>query len=87
MGGWVQQHEIYVDGRPFARADFAFPEQRVVIEADGFAYHSGHRAWRRDLARRNTLTNLGWRVINVTWADLNHPVRIVEQVERALRAP
>jgi len=38
------------------------------------------------LERRNALTNLGWRVIHVTWEDLKRPQAIVDQVEQALRA-
>jgi len=86
LPGLVTQHEIRVGGDVVARADFAFPAARLAIEADGYRWHSGKRRWRQDLARRNALTDLGWRIIHVTWADLGQPQSIIDRVERALRA-
>jgi very-short-patch-repair endonuclease len=86
LPGLVQQHDVVVARRIVARLDFAFPAAKVAIEADGYRWHSGHTQWQRDLARRNVLTNLGWRIIHVTWSDLNKPQAIVDQVEQALRA-
>jgi very-short-patch-repair endonuclease len=68
-----------------ARIDLAYPELRLAIEADGSRFHSGPDAWRRDLARRNILTSLGWHVIHVTWPDLNErPRRVVEEVRQVI---
>ncbi|HLW16870.1 MAG TPA: DUF559 domain-containing protein [Actinomycetota bacterium] len=83
----VAQYDIGVAGRVFARVDFAFPAAKVAVEADGYRWHSGRSQWQQDLERRNALTNLGWRVIHVTWEDLKRPQAIVDQVEQALRAP
>jgi very-short-patch-repair endonuclease len=66
----IVQHEIRDRGRLVAVVDLAFPEQRIAIEADGYRWHAGRLRWEHDLARRNSLTSLGWRVIHVTWADL-----------------
>jgi very-short-patch-repair endonuclease len=50
--------------------DFAYPAQRIAIEADGYRWHSGRHRWQRDLARRNKLTELGWKVFHITWSDI-----------------
>lgn len=41
--------------------DFAFPDLKVAVEADGVAYHSGERA-QRDRRRDNFLRSRGWTV-------------------------
>ena len=42
-------------------ADFAFPDVKVAIEADGAAFHSGERR-QRDRKRDAVLFNAGWTV-------------------------
>jgi hypothetical protein len=53
-----------------ARLDFAYPAARVAIEADGYRWHSGREKWQRDRARSNELVKLGWRILHVTWDDV-----------------
>ena len=43
---------------------------RVVIELDGFAYHSDRADYRRDRRRTNALTALGYRVLRFSWEDV-----------------
>jgi len=65
--------------------DFAFPEARVAIEADGYRWHSGRARWERDLARRNSLTALGWRIVHVTWADLTQdPATLIARIKTVI---
>jgi len=83
----VTQHHVKERGRLVAVVDFAFPSARVAVEADGYRWHSGHRRWARDVARRNALTSLGWRVIHVTWNDLtSRPQHILRSVEALVSA-
>ena len=86
LKGLVVQYEIRVNGEVVARVDFAFPAARLAIEADGYRWHSGKRQWEHDLARRNLLTDLGWRMIHVTWSDLEKPQAVIDKIERALRS-
>lgn len=66
-----RQYEIVGDdGRFVARVDFAYPDHKVAIEADGYEFHSSREDWRRDRRRQNALAALGWTVYRVTWADL-----------------
>lgn len=81
----VLQHEIRDGGRLVAVVDFAYPDARLAIEADGYRWHSGRIRWDHDRARRNQLTLLGWRIIHITWTDLTRrPWTMIDAVARAL---
>jgi very-short-patch-repair endonuclease len=81
----VSQHRIRRDGGQIAVVDFAFPAEKVAVEADGYRWHSGRIKWQDDLKRRNRLSSMGWLVIHVTWDDLaNRPDSVVESIARAL---
>jgi very-short-patch-repair endonuclease len=71
--GWVEQH--VVPGAR-ARADFAFLAQRVVVEAEGYAFHAGVREFTNDCARYNRIVAAGWTVVRVTWRDLDDPEQL-----------
>ena len=47
--------------------DFRWPRQRLVIEADGAAWHDGKLAREDDAERQAVLEACGERVIRVTW--------------------
>jgi hypothetical protein len=79
----VLQHEISDRGRLIAVVDFAFPDVRLAVEAEGYRWHSGRRRFERDLARRNALTALGWRVVHVTWRDLDDPNALIRTLGAA----
>ena len=66
----VVQHEIRHQGRFIARVDAAYPEFRIALEYESFAWHTGKEALARDSARRNALVGAGWLPISVTWDDL-----------------
>lgn len=81
----VLQHEVRSGGRLVAVIDFAYPDARLAIEADGYRWHSGRIRWDHDRARRNRLTLLGWRIIHITWTDLSRrPATMTRAVAQAL---
>lgn len=83
----MREYKIWDGGEFIARVDFCYPEAWLIIEADGFRWHSARRAWQRDRDRRNQLTVMGWRVIQVTWDDLTRrPDETIERI-RALLQP
>jgi len=55
----VQQWLILPDGGAPIRADFYWPEQRVVVETDGDKYH-GPDKWADDMQRERNLMRAGW---------------------------
>jgi G:T-mismatch repair DNA endonuclease (very short patch repair protein) len=82
----VLQHPVYDDKGIVGMIDFAWPKERVALEADGFRWHSARTRFERDRARRNRLTVLGWRVIHVTWTALTHePEIVLDSVRGALK--
>jgi very-short-patch-repair endonuclease len=83
-----RQHVVRDEqGRFVARIDFAFPDERLAVEADGHRYHAGRALWLRDLERCNTLTALGWRVHHVTWDRMtNDPEGVIDEIGALLSA-
>jgi hypothetical protein len=70
------------DGREFvARVDFAYPQWRIVLEAQSYRYHSSPRAQQRDVYRFNRLQDLGWWPILVSWYDLDHPRPLIKRIK------
>jgi very-short-patch-repair endonuclease len=64
--------------------DFAWHEQRVMVETDGFRTHGTRRAFQRDRRRDQLLTLAGWQVIRFTWDEVTKQPRHVMEVAREL---
>jgi very-short-patch-repair endonuclease len=65
--------------------DFLWRTARLVVEVDGFRYHSSRVAFERDRARDADLQAHGWRVIRVTWRQLGEQgTAVAAQVAGAL---
>jgi very-short-patch-repair endonuclease len=68
--------------------DARWPEQRVIVECDGFAAHGTRKAFEDDRARDRALVVDGWRVIRLTWRQLTEdPDTIAEQLATLLAQP
>lgn len=76
-----------ISGRRLATVDFAWPDLRVVVEADGFAYHRDRKAYLRDRELGNACTLAGWRLLRFSWEDVfRHPAYVVNSTRRVLDA-
>jgi very-short-patch-repair endonuclease len=65
--------------------DFHWPEAALVIEVDGFAYHSSRAAFERDHARDARLKAAGVEVLRITWRQLERePLAVVALIAQAL---
>jgi very-short-patch-repair endonuclease len=65
--------------------DLLWPEQRLIVEVDGYAYHSTRHAFERDRARDAALQAAGYRVVRFTWRQIVHePHAVVAQLARLL---
>jgi very-short-patch-repair endonuclease len=84
----ISQHDIRSEfGRVIARVDLCWVAHRLVVEADGFAFHSKRDDYRRDRQRMNELERQGWRVLRFTWEDvLSRPTYVVSLVRQCLEA-
>lgn len=79
------QHPVTIDGRTY-RIDFAYPDQKIAVELDGWRFHGTRSAWESDIQRANALVSVGWQVIRGTWRDLqNRPESVVDRVAVLLR--
>jgi very-short-patch-repair endonuclease len=65
--------------------DFLWHEQRLVVEVDGFAYHANRAAFERDRLRDAELQAAGYRVMRVTWLQIEErPEAVIGRIAQAL---
>ncbi len=63
-----------------ARVDFLFRAQRVVVEFDGMLKYQSEHDLRAEKVREEGLRELGYEVVRLIWAELDHPQRIRAKV-------
>jgi very-short-patch-repair endonuclease len=81
----VRQHSIEKGHRHVRRFDFAYPAQKLAIEADSAAWHLGRQGWRKDLAIQNEAASLGWLILRFTFWDLTErPEWVIATIVQAL---
>lgn len=67
------------------KVDYAFPDVKLILETDGFAFHSDVDDFNNDRKRQNALILAGYLVLRFTWLDLTeYPERVVAQIQCAL---
>ena len=65
--------------------DFAWPEHHLIVELDGFAFHTDHEAFENDRRRDTELQKRGWRVLRITYRRLhNDPAGVIADVRYML---
>lgn len=80
--GWEAQFRI-----DRYAADVAFPNARIAIEVDGWAFHGDAQRHHKDLRRHNVLENAGWRVLGFDWHRLvGDPEGVVSEIRIALES-
>lgn len=68
-------------------ADFAFPEEKLVVECDGHQYHHTARQKLRDLLRERRIRRAGWRVIRFTGSQIyKDATGCAKTIRRTLRS-
>ncbi|MHA7270911.1 type IV toxin-antitoxin system AbiEi family antitoxin domain-containing protein [Arthrobacter sp. HLT1-20] len=70
------------------RADFGWPEKRVILEFDGmtkyFDYAPTEQVLLQERQRENALIEAGWRVIRMQWRDLFNEAAFKARILAAL---
>jgi very-short-patch-repair endonuclease len=67
--------------------DFVWHEQRLIVEVDGYAFHSSRSSFERDRRRDRDLQAHSYRVIRLTWRQLiEEPEAVIAAVATALAA-
>ncbi len=65
--------------------DFVWRAQKLVVEVDGYAFHGHRAAFERDRAKGQVLVAAGYRVIRVTWRQLERePLVVLATLAQAL---
>jgi hypothetical protein len=78
---------IRIGGETVALADVLHRAARVIVELDGFAFHSTPADVARDKARDRRLAIAGYLVLRYTYRELVHgPDAVVAEIREALRA-
>jgi very-short-patch-repair endonuclease len=66
------------------KVDMYWEEAKLVVEIDGFAFHSTRPAFERDRERTNLLSAHGIRVMRVTWRQIVDGYAAVAMIAQAL---
>jgi predicted transcriptional regulator of viral defense system len=68
------------------RVDFAWPQQRLIVEVDSRTYHGTDRSLINDPGRDRRLMLAGWRVVRFSYRDLSERPALVATELRRLMA-
>ncbi len=73
-----------IDG---VEVDACWPEERVVVELDGWEFHRTRQAFQRDRDRANDLAGAGWTVLRFTHDDVvRRPALTARRIAQAASA-
>lgn len=76
---------LQVDGERFL-VDFFWKKQRVVVETDGRETHETPDAFQSDRRRDQFLASAGYRVLRITWDQIQHEREaVLGRISRALK--
>lgn len=65
--------------------DFVWHAQRLVVEVDGYAYHGHRAAFERDRLRAAELQACGYKVMRITWRQIEaRPEAVIARLTKAL---
>ena len=80
LGGF-RFHEVIVG----FEVDFAWTRPKVVLECDGFEFHSSRDAFELDRWRDATLAAVGWQVVRVTYRQvLDDRDGVIDRLRRTI---
>ncbi|MBI2899240.1 MAG: DEAD/DEAH box helicase [Planctomycetes bacterium] len=75
------QYEFREEGRRVTVADFAWPDVKLAVFCDGYAFHGNPDTLELDAAKRNYLQKEGWTVLTFWGRTINrNPAKCAEQI-------
>jgi very-short-patch-repair endonuclease len=82
----LPEPEVNAEVGPY-EIDFLWRAQRLAVELDGWSFHSDRAAFEDDRRRDADLVARGFRVIRITWRELeNNAVAVPARIAAALAA-
>lgn len=82
IDGWTSNFQVFDDAGLIGTGDLVFRAEKLVIEVDGWAFHTTPDRFQRDRTRQNRLIAAGWTVLRFTWRDLvERPEYVIEVVQ------
>ena len=80
--GWVFNAEIRsASSELLGIGDCVNFELKIVVEVDGWAWHTDTKRFQRDRERQNDLVHAEWIVLRFTWLDLSErPHHVIESI-------
>jgi very-short-patch-repair endonuclease len=73
---------VLVEGK---LVDAVWPEQKLIVELDGWAFHRQRKAFEDDRERDVTLLLAGYRVVRITWRQLTrNPDTVIARLRALL---
>ncbi len=85
IDGWIANLAIWVDDHKVI-PDAYFPDARLAIEFDSWAYHSSRQAFERDRLKQLRLLSIGISTLRITWEMLSDPDQLVSLIRSSLHA-
>ncbi len=83
IGGW--RINLRLESGQRYQPDCAIEEFQLLVELDGWAFHSGPEQFVSDRRRQNSLVLAGWTVLRFTWWQVtNTPDQVVADVRAAI---
>ena len=79
----LSKPEVNVWIGPFL-VDFLWRDQRLIVEADSYEHHRERASFEGDRARDARLTMMGYRVVRITWRQLEDAQASAAAMLRAL---
>lgn len=80
----IFHHRLRIAGH-MVEPDFCFPDHRVIVEVDGWAYHAGRKESESDKARDIEFAADGWLTVRPTWLTVvRRPSWLVARLQRTL---
>lgn len=70
---WFKEYGLFPELQyeiPPYRADFAFPDKKIIVECDGREFHTSDEDRERDAIRDKYLQSKGWEVIRFTGSEI-----------------
>ena len=78
----LPEANVVVEGQ---HVDFAWRDRRVVVEVDGYWFHSTRPKRRNDRRKDDVLRNAGWTVIRIDYEELlQEPEAVLVRIARSM---